>query len=295
MAKRGLRWYGPLAPWILLAPTLLGLIVFRIVPIGGSLYLSFTDWNLLRNPEFVGLENYKEAFADPAFLQVVENTLFFSLIYVVGVMVLGLALAVLVNRKMRGSNFFRACYYLPVVTSAVAVGIVWSWMLSPRYGAINLLLEALGIKPPYWLGDPAWALPTVAFIQVWKMAGYYMMIFLAGLQDIPLSVKEAAIVDGANPRQTFFRVTLPMLSPTTFFVFTVALIDSFKNFELIYAMTRGGPQNATNTLVYDVYLNAFVHYRMGYSSAVAYILMAIVGFATLLNFYVKKHWVRTQY
>jgi len=291
MVKRGLRWYGPMAPWVLLLPTIVGLVVFRIIPVGGSFYLAFTDWNLLRDPSFVGLENFREALDNPAFLQVVSNTVMFSLLYVAGVMVIGLMLAVLVNRKMRGTSFFRAAFYMPVVTSAVAVGIVWSWILSPNHGVANAVLQAFGITAPYWLGDPAFALPTVAFIQVWKMSGYYMILFLAGLQDIPESVKEAALVDGANSRQQFFRITLPMLSPTTFFVLTVAIIDSFKNFELIYAMTRGGPQNATNTLVYDVYLNAFVHYRMGYASAVGYILLAGVALLTYMNFRIKKRWV----
>lgn len=295
MSKRGLRWYGPYAPWILLLPTIVGLIVFRILPLGGSFYLAFTDWDLLRAPEFIGLDNFIEAFSEPSFMRVVSNTALFSVFYVVGIMILGLALAVLVNRKMKGASFFRAAFYMPVVTSAVAIGIIWSWILSPEHGIFNVLLSAVGVAPPYWIGDPAWALPTVAFIQVWKMSGYYMVIFLAGLQDIPESVKEAAVVDGANPRQQFFRITLPMLSPTTFFVLTVAIIDSFKNFELIYAMTRGGPQNATNTLVYDVYLNAFVHYRMGYASAVGYILLAGVAVLTYINFRIKKRWVTPQY
>ena len=295
MKKRGLRWYGPLAPWILLFPTLLGLVVFRIIPIIGSFYLGFTDWDLLRTPKFIGLSNFIEALSDPGLIRIVVNTVLFSIIYVIGVMVIGLFLALMVNQKLPGTNFFRAAYYLPVITSAVAIGIIWSWILSPQVGILNILVKSVGLKPPNWLGDTHWALLTVSVIQVWKMAGYYMVLFLAGLQSIPDSVKEAAVVDGANSLQLFFHVTLPMLSPTTFFVLTVAMIDSFKNFELIYTMTRGGPQSSTTTLVYDVYVYGFVHYRMGYASAVAYVLMVLVGAITIANFYIKKRWVINSY
>ena len=233
--------------------------------------------------------------SDPGLIRIVVNTVLFSVIYVIGVMVIGLFLALMVNQKLPGTNFFRAAYYLPVITSAVAIGIIWSWILSPQVGILNILVKSVGLKPPNWLGDTHWALLTVSVIQVWKMAGYYMVLFLAGLQSIPDSVKEAAVVDGANSLQLFFHVTLPMLSPTTFFVLTVAMIDSFKNFELIYTMTRGGPQSSTTTLVYDVYVYGFVHYRMGYASAVAYVLMVLVGAITIANFYIKKRWVINSY
>lgn len=264
-------------------------------PIIGSFYLGFTDWDLLRTPKFIGLSNFIEALSDPGLIRIVVNTVLFSIIYVIGVMVIGLFLALMVNQKLPGTNFFRAAYYLPVITSAVAIGIIWSWILSPQVGILNILVKSVGLKPPNWLGDTHWALLTVSVIQVWKMAGYYMVLFLAGLQSIPDSVKEAAVVDGANSLQLFFHVTLPMLSPTTFFVLTVAMIDSFKNFELIYTMTRGGPQSSTTTLVYDVYVYGFVHYRMGYASAVAYVLMVLVGAITIANFYIKKRWVTNSY
>ncbi len=294
MGKK-LSWYRRIDPWILLVPTVLGLFIFRLGPILASLGLSFTDWDIIKAPKFIFLDNYRELFTNPAFVKVLMNTLLFALIYVVGVTVIGLFLAALLNRKIGGIGFFRSAFYTPVVTSAVAVGIVWSWILSPNYGILNILLLKLGITPPYWVGDKAWALPTVAFVQVWKMAGYYMIIFLSGLQNIPKSLKEAAYIDGARPLQSFFRITLPLLSPTTFFVVSIAIIDSFKNFELIYAMTQGGPQNATNTLVYDVYLNAFVYYRMGYASTVAWVLMLLVAGFTALNFALKKRWVNYQY
>jgi len=295
MLKHKLSWYRGWVPYVMLIPTVIGLLIFRLGPLLGSLAISFTDWNMLTPATFVGLANYKEMFQKPSFIQTAQNTFLFSLVYVVGVMVLGLGLALVLNRKAKGIGFFRAAFYSPVVTSAVAVGIVWSWILSPRLGILNQLLSALGLNEVYWLGDPKLALYVVAIIQVWKMTGYYMILFLAGLKDIPDTIQEAAIVDGANGRQRFFRVTLPLLSPTTFFVLNVAIIDSFKNFEIIYAMTKGGPQNATNTLVYDIYINGFIHFRLGYASAVSYFLLACVAVITIINFIVKKRWVKHQY
>lgn len=274
---------------------LAGLLIFRLGPVIAALVLSLTDWNIINTVSFTGLENSMEMFSSSAFYTVLVNTLEFSLIYVAGVMVFGLLLAVLLDQKIRGVRFFRAAFYTPVVTSAVAVGIVWLWILSPKYGILSIALESLGIDAPFWFGDPRLALFTVSMIQVWKMSGYYMILFLAGLQLIPGSLKEAARIDGAGKVRTFFSITLPLLSPTTFFVLSVAIIDSFKNFELIYAMTQGGPQNATNTLVYDVYLNAFVYYRMGYASTLAVMLLIIVGLLTVVNFTLKRRWVEYQY
>ena len=292
MADVSYKWHGKLTPWLFILPTVIGLLVFRLIPIVSSFYLSFTDWSLLGAPVFLKLGNYTELFGSREFLSIILNTFQFSFIYVAGSIVLGLALAVLINVQLKGISFFRAAIYLPVVTSAVAVGIVWNWMLGPTYGVINNMIAAVGLTPPYWLGDMKLSLNTVAFVQVWKMSGYYMIIFLAGLQNIPSDTLEAARVDGANPAQSFFRVTLPMLMPTVFFVLTIAIIDSFKNFELIYAMTKGGPGNSSNTLVYDVYLNAFVYYRVGFASAIAYILLVFVGLLTIGNLYIRKYYAQ---
>ncbi|MGD1815919.1 MAG: carbohydrate ABC transporter permease [Pleomorphochaeta sp.] len=292
MKKKKLLWHGRLTPWLFLLPTIIGLVVFRIVPIVWAFVLSFSKWSLLGSPKFLGFANYIEAFHNENFIQTITNTIQFSIIYVIGSIIFGLILAVLINVKLKSIAFFRAVIYLPVVTSAVAVGIVWNWILGPNVGLFATILESFNITAPYWLGDPKLALSTVATVQVWKMAGYSMILFLAGLQGISAQTLEAATVDGASKIQRFFRITLPMLSPTVFFVLTVSIIDSFKNFELIYAMTKGGPQNATNTLVYDVYLNAFVYYRVGYASAVAFVLLLFVGILTIMNFYIKKNWAQ---
>ncbi len=287
------RWYSRLTPWVFVLPTVIGLLIFKLLPIVSALYLSFTEWSLIGSPLFVKLGNYAELLSSEAFIRIVRNTIQFSVVYVIGSMVVGLALAVLINVQIRGIAFFRAAIYLPVVTSAVAVGIIWNWMLGPTYGVINNLIEAVGLTPPYWLADMKLALNTVAIVQVWKMSGYYMIIFLAGLQNINSDVLDSARVDGASSLQSFFRITLPMMISTLFFVLTITIIDSFKNFELIYAMTKGGPQNASNTLVYDVYLNAFVYYRIGYASAIAYVLFFIVGLMTIFNFYIRRHFVES--
>ncbi|MGE4584301.1 MAG: carbohydrate ABC transporter permease [Sphaerochaeta sp.] len=293
MTQPSYRWHSHLTPWVFILPTVIGLLIFRLIPIVASFYLSFTDWNLLGSPLFIKFGNYMELVKSEEFVRIVLNTFQFSCIYVIGSMIFGLLLAVLINTRIKGIAFFRAAIYLPVVTSAVAVGVVWNWMLGPTYGVINNLIEAIGLTPPYWLGDTKLVLNTVAFVQVWKMSGYYMIIFLAGLQNIPRDTLESARVDGANTVQSFFRITLPMLMPTLFFVLTIAIIDSFKNFELIYAMTKGGPQNASNTLVYDVYLNAFVYYRVGFASSIAYVLLIFVGLLTIGNFYIKKYLVQS--
>ena len=277
-------------------PTIIGLFVFRLGPMGFAFYMSFTDWNIMSTPSWVGLQNYKDLFSDSDFIKILLNTFKFSLIYVPGVIVFGILFALLVNQKIKGVRFFRAAYFSPVVTSAVAIGIIWSWILSPKFGLVNYFLNRIfHINPPSWLGDPNWALPTVAFVQTWKMVGYYMIIFLAGLQNIPVQYYEAARIDGANRRQAFWKITLPLLSPTTFFAFTIAIIDSFRNFEIIYTMTQGGPQMSSTTLVYSVYLYAFVFYRMGYASAMAYVLLMIVAAITLFNFLLKKYWVQNVY
>jgi len=296
MTNNKFSWYRPWHPWIFLIPTLLGLFVFRLGPMFASFVISFTEWDILTEPEWIGFTNYKELFNDPKFLQIFVNTFEFSLVYVAGVMFFGLLLAVLVNSKIKGITFFRSAYFVPVVTSSVAVGIVWNWLLSPNYGLINAILEGvLNIDAPSWLGDRSIVLYVVAMVQVWKMAGYYMILFLAGLQEIPRMYYDAARIDGASKLQSFKKITLPLLSPTTFFVFTIAIINSFKSFEIIYTMTQGGPSNATNTLVYSIYLNGFVFYKTGYASAMAYILLFLVAVITLINFILKKRWVKYQY
>lgn len=286
--------YGRVAPWLFLLPTVIGLVVFRLGPILAAFFVSFTRWNVISPPQWLGLANYRELMNSQMFWQVLRNTAVFSLTYVPGVMAVGLFLAVLVNNKLRGITFFRGLYYLPVITSTVAVGVVWSWILSPRFGILPRLLYSMGAaNVPSFLGDSRYALLTLVAVYIWKMAGYHMILFLAGLQNIPAVYYEAAKIDGATPWQQLRYVTLPLLSTTTFFIMIIALIQSLQTFDLTYAMTEGGPNNASATLSFFTYVNAFVHFRMGYAASMSFVLFVIVGTLTLINFWARKYCLST--
>ncbi len=289
------KWYIPL---LFILPALLGLFVFRIGPILTAFGMAFTDWSPFGSPHFIGLENFVYLFEEGSeFYNIVKNTLLYSLMFVPGVMGSALFLAVLVNQKLQGIKFFRVLFFTPVITSAVAIGIVWKWIFGTDLGAINAILRGVFqiSDPPSWMNERAYALLIVAFVYIFKRVGYYMIIYLAGLQDIPGSFKEAAAIDGANRWQIFRRITFPLLTPTSFFILIIAIIDSFKNFEIIYTMTRGGPGLASTTLSYYIYQQAFLVFQLGYASAVALILLLVVGIITALNFYFKDRWVQYKY
>ena len=284
---------APITPYLFLAPMVVGLLVFRVIPIGVSFFASFTHWNVIAPPQWAGLANYREMLGSADFWRVLGNTSLFAAMYVPGVMIIGLALAVLVNRRLRGITFFRGLFFMPYITSLVAVALAWRWVFSTRFGLLNnALIEVFGItNPPAWLSDPIWALPSVAIVYIWQSAGFVMLLFLAGLQSIDRTLHDAARLDGATAWQSFRYVTLPLLSPVVFFVMIISLITSSQTFEVTYALTRGGPNGASTTLAYSVFQNAFVFYRMGYASALAYTLFALVGTLTLLNFTLRRRWV----
>ena len=286
--------YGKVAPWLFVTPTILGLIFFRLGPIIAAFFASFTSWNVFSPPQWIGATNYVELFHSSTFWMILRNTLVFSLIYVLGVMVFGLFLALLVNNRIKGITFFRGLYYLPVITSTVAIGVVWSWILSPRFGVLPNVLADLGVHTiPSFLGDSRYALLTLVIVYIWKMSGYHMILFLAGLQNIPEEYYEAAKIDGATRWQSLRHITLPLLSSTTFFIGIIALIQSLQSFDITMAMTEGGPNYASATLSFFTYINAFVHFRMGYASAMSFVLLIIVGIITFINFYARKYWVET--
>lgn len=277
---------------LFLAPTILGLLVFRLIPIGWAFALSFYDWKIFDTAEFVGLGNYAHIFASPTAHKVFLNTAWFSLMYVPGSLALALVLAVLLNNGLRSSSFFRGAFFLPYITSTVAVTLAWRWIFSTRFGLLNNFLLWLGIdSPPAWLADPLWALPAVALVSIWKDVGFYMILLLAGLQTIDPTLYEAARVDGAKPIQRFFKITIPMLSRSLFFVMILALVRSTQTFEITYALTNGGPNQASTTLAFYVYQQAFVAFEMGYASALSYIMCFVLGLITLANFYFRKRWV----
>ena len=285
---------APSARWALLflAPTILGLILFRLVPMVWAFGLSFAHWKIFDTATFAGVENYTALVASPVNVRAFVNTFWFALMYVPGVVGLALVLAVILNRAVWGSALFRGLYFLPFITTTVAVALTWRWMFSTRFGLINNWLDYIGISTnPAWLGDPAFALPALAVVAIWRDAGFFMLLLLAGLQTINSEYYESARMDGARAVYRFRTITLPLLSRSIFFVLIIAMIRSTQTFELTFALTEGGPNGATVTLGYQIYLDAFVNFEMGQAAALSYALAVILGLLTLLNFRLRKRWV----
>lgn len=278
---------------VLLGPSLVGMTAFYIVPVVTSFVISFAKWDLISPIRWTGISNYLNAVADPAVQQALRNTVLFILGYLPSVVVLGLGLALLLNRRLRGRTFFRAVYFVPVVTSWVAVSLIWKWLLNPQYGLVNFGLSLIGIAGPGWLFDPNWAMAGVILTTVWKDIGFVTVIYLAGLQEIPESLGEAAALDGAGRWQAFRYITLPMLAPTTFFVTTISLISSFQVFDQVFIMTGGGPVGATTTMVQLIFKNAFSYSAMGYASAISWILFALIFAVTIAQNRMQKRLDRT--
>lgn len=272
----------------LLAIPLLGTLMFRILPGLGSFWLSFTQWNLISSPTFVGLDNFRTMLADPLFWKATLNTVYYVGVTVPLVVIVSLSMALLLNRKIRGIGLFRTIYFLPVVSSMVAVAVMWRWMLNPGYGLVNAALATIGIDGPSWLGESAWAMPSIILVSVWREVGFYMIILLAALQGVPRNLLEAAAIDGAGPWQRFWGVTFPMISPSVFLVSIMALINNFQAFDLMYVMTEGGPQNATTNLVVYLYRQGFEYFDIGYGSAIALVLFLMILAITLLQWRVGE-------
>jgi multiple sugar transport system permease protein len=284
--------YHWITPFVFIAPMLLGILLFRLGPILAAFVISFTSWNIRTDPIFIGLGNYIELWNSSTFWLVLKNTFLFAAAYVPGVMIISLAMAMMVNQKIKGIALFRGLFFMPYITSMVAVALVWNWIFSTRFGLLNTFLRSIGISDvPRWLADSDTALLVLIIVTIWKTLGFQMMIFLAGLQSIPPSLYEAARIDGANAWQMFRNVTLPLLTPVTFFVLIISIFEAFQTFEVTYAMTGGGPLYASTTLPFYIYLNAFEFNRMGFASATAYILMLLVGLLTVLNFSIRRRWV----
>lgn len=273
---------------VLLLPSLAGMFAFIMLPVLSSLILSFSEWDLIGEIEWVGLANYVAVLSDPSVQSALKNTLSFIAFYLPSVVGIALLLALLLNRRIRGKVFFRAVYFVPVVTSWVAVSLIWKWLLNPQYGLVNYGLAIIGIKGPGWLFDPAWAMAGVVLTSVWKDVGFVTVIYLAGLQDIPEHLYEAASLDGAAPQQRFWSITWPLLAPTTFFVTTISLISSFQVFDQVWIMTGGGPAGATSVMVELIYKNAFSYYKMGYASAISWVLFALIFAVTLAQNFAQR-------
>lgn len=278
------------AGWIFIMPALLGTVIFILIPVICSFGLSFAKWDLLNPIEFVGFENYSNLFKDGLFYKILLNTVVFAVSTSVFGVIIPLILASILNSKIRGSEFFKTAYFLPFITPMVVIGIVWAWIFDPNIGLLNQVLH-LNIN---WLYDSKFAMPALILVSVWKLIGYNMIIFLSSLSAISQSMFEAAKIDGANAFQTFKNVTIPLLSPTIFFVVIITAVSSFQVFDLIYLMTQGGPFDSTNVLVYSIYKNAFEYFNVGKASAIAYVLFVIILVLTLLQWHFRKKLVYTE-
>ncbi len=274
-------------PVVFIAPCALGVLVFTYWPTLQSLYYSCADWNLLGRPHWVGAANYSRLFQDPQFFQVMQTTWLF----VVGSTVLevggGLCLALLLNRELKWAAWYRLSYFLPFVTPMVAVSLVWGWIYDPDMGILNQVLS----QHIPWLYQPSTAMLCIMVLRLWKNVGYAMLLFLAGLQAIPVSLDEAASLDGADPWRHFWCLTFPMLSPTVFFVVLITMINAFQNFDAVYLLTQGGPNGSTQVLIYWMFEQAFLRYQIGPASATAYVLFAVIMVLTLIQWQLRKRWV----
>lgn len=290
--KFGLKKQEALIGWLFITPTLIGFSMFTYGSIIRSFFFSLTEWDLLSPSTFIGVENYKKLFLDWYFYQYMGNTLFFVVTLVPIVMVCSLFLAILINGNNRNKamgNVYRTALFLPSITSTVAISMVWLWIFNPDMGIINNLLYALGFSEvPQWLASTVWSKPALVIMRIWQMCGYYMIMFLAGLQTIPKTLYEASEVDGATRRQQFFKITIPMLSNIFFVVTILLVIEAFNMFESVFIMTEGGPLGSTSTIMYYIYEKAFRYYEMGYASALAWVFFIIILTITLIQYKYRR-------
>jgi len=290
--KKKYKLYHPLTGYAFIGLWLFGFLAFSLFPLGFSLVISFYKWGLLDSPEFLGLRNYVQMFTiDLMFRKSLQVTLTYAFVSVPLSLVTSLALALLLNVKIRGQGFFRTIFYLPSLITGVAISVVWMWMLQPDFGIFNYFLSRIGIKGPDWLGSTHWALPSMIMMAVWNGSGSQVVIYLAGLQNVPPELYDAARIDGAGLWRQFGRITLPMLTPTIFFNLIMGIISAFRTFTQAYVMTRGGPQNATMFYAYYLWNTAFRDLKMGYSAGLSWILFILIAFFTVLVFKTSGKWV----
>jgi multiple sugar transport system permease protein len=276
------------AAYLFLLPSLLVFAAFVVFPLFFSFYVSFTEWNLPFQPSFSGLENYRYLFTDEIGSRDFYRAVLNSFYYALGVplnMAVSLTVALFLNRRLRGVGVFRTAYFLPVITSTVAISVVWMWIYHPAdYGLANTILLKLGLSPLRWLRDPHLAMPSLILMGIWHGMGYNIIIYLAGLQNIPVTLYEAAEIDGAGGWAKFRKITWPLLGPTTFFILIIGVINSLQAFAQMHVMTEGGPLGATTTITYLLYQEAFEKFAMGRASAVACVLFALLLVLTLFQF-----------
>ncbi|MFH1084238.1 MAG: sugar ABC transporter permease [Chloroflexota bacterium] len=280
-----------IAAYVFVSPFLLNLVLLTAVPVLASFYFSFCDYDIINPAKWLGFRNYVRLFTDDKrFIVSMANTLFMVGLGVPAHMIAGLLIALLMNTKVEGRAIYRTMYYLPSQVSGVALAFMWSWLLNPQFGVVSNVLWAVGIKPPLWLGNPDWVKPSFILMGLWGVGGS-MIIWLAGLQAIPETFYEAAEIDGADKWKRFWRITMPLLSPTTFFVLTTGIIGTFQIFTQAYVLTGGGPADASLFYALYLYQQAFINFRMGYASSMAWVLFVIIMGVTLLQLKLAKSWV----
>lgn len=282
-----------------LTASLIGFAIFYFAPMVISVVISLTDWNGLDRllapgfmaEHFIGLDNYKAILTGTEFWKVLKNTLVYILLYIPLMLMVSTAIAALLSRQRRGVGVFRVLYYIPVLTSWVAASLIWKSLLSPQYGAMNGILAIFGMEGPGWLTDEKWAMPAIVLVSVWKDMGFFGLILLSGMVGIDRTYYEAAEIDGAGPWTRFLKITLPLLTPSLFYVLIVSLINSFQLFPQIMIMTDGGPNGATQVMVERIYKYGFRYFRMGYASAFSWILFIIIMICTAVQMRGQKRWV----
>jgi multiple sugar transport system permease protein len=284
--QEAITFYLFILPWIS------GFIAFTAGPIIASLGLSFTNYDMILTPEFVGLQNFNKLFSDPLFFKSMGNTLYIVMLAVPLGMIAAFGMALLLNQKVFGQAAYRTAYYIPSIVPAVATAALWLYVLQPQWGLLNGLIEMFGVRGPGWMASELWSKPAIIMVMVWGSGGT-MIIYLAGLQDIPKEYYEAADIDGANWLYKFTHVTVPLMTPTIFFTFVMGIIGTFQIFSVVFVLTdgMGGPVNSTLVYLIYIYRNAFAFFRMGYASAMAWVLFVIILVLTLINFRFARFWV----
>ena len=275
--------------WTFILPNFVGFALLTLIPVLVLFYMAFTNWDVFGSATWTGLANFKRLLHDATFATALRNTFYYAVFHIPLTIVVSLALALLLNQKLRGVSFFRTAAFFPYITSIVAIAIVWNLLFSPKYGPINQVLHVLGVaNPPGWTTSAQWSMPAVIIVGTWREMGYYMILFLAGLQTVPRELYEAARVDGANAWQRFRNVTMPCLRPTMFFVTVMLTIASFKILDLILVMTEGGPGTSTLVISQFIYQKGFQEFQFGYASAASVVLFLICIVITIIQFVVNK-------
>lgn len=289
MRRQETRW-----GYLLVSPMVIGFTLFFLIALGASLVLGFTDWSLLRSPNWIGVENYRKLFSDDRFIRALVNTFAIAVPNVILRILFALGLALVLNSKIAFRTFYRIVFFLPVLTMPVATATIWKWIFDPQFGPVNGALREFGIEGPKWLFNPTTATVAVVIVLLWSGIGYDMIIFLAGLGAIPRDYYDAAAIDGASPWQQFRDITLPLLTPTTFFLLVIAVISSLQVFDLVYVMTQIDTSNRLPTLVYYIYEQGFENGNMGYAISMAWALLAIILVFTVVQFRLQRRWVYYQ-